>query len=135
MQTIGKRLAESMEVNLNIFFILRLTLLYSTPSINAAFRMPRMRRPMLVARGFKSTAFARWLVLTTLTQGTKKTEEISAGYLIRRSAVDFGVSLITNVKCASLLVESLVRRAAKPAGPYIPVCIEEYYGPGKTATA
>lgn len=66
------------------------------------------------------------------TQGTKKTEEISAGYLIRRSAVDFGVSLITNVKCASLLVESLVRRAARPPGPTPPVCIEEYYGAGKT---
>lgn len=66
-------------------------------------------------------------------QGTKKTEEISAGYLIRRSAVDFGVSLITNVKCASLLVDSLVRRASKPKGPYIPVCIEEYYGAAKVA--
>lgn len=66
-------------------------------------------------------------------QGTKKTEEISAGYLIRRTAVDFSVSLITNVKCASLLVESLVRREARPIGPLIPVCIEEYYGPAKTA--
>lgn len=66
-------------------------------------------------------------------QGTKKTEEISAGYLIRRSAVDFGVSLITNVKCAALLADSLVRRAAKDKGPLIPVCIEEYYGAGKTA--
>eukprot|EP00904_Undaria_pinnatifida_P012342 jgi/Undpi1/8238/HiC_scaffold_25.g10708.m1 len=73
-------------------------------------------------------------LVINIPEGTKKTEEISAGYLIRRSSVDFGVSLITNVKCASLLADSLVRRAAKPAGPHIPVCIEEYYG-AKTAAA
>ncbi|CAM9239741.1 unnamed protein product [Pylaiella littoralis] len=72
-------------------------------------------------------------LVINIPEGTKKTEEISAGYLIRRSAVDFGVSLITNVKCASLLADSLVRRASKPKGPYIPVCIEEYYGAAKTS--
>ncbi|CAM9987458.1 unnamed protein product, partial [Laminaria digitata] len=73
-------------------------------------------------------------LVINIPEGTKKTEEISAGYLIRRSSVDFGVSLITNVKCASLLADSLVRKALKPPGPYIPVCIEEYYG-AKTSSA
>eukprot|EP00903_Cladosiphon_okamuranus_P012119 g11371.t1 len=74
-------------------------------------------------------------LVINIPEGTKKTEEISAGYLIRRSAVDFGVSLITNVKCASLLADSLIRRSVKPKGPYIPVCIEEYYGAAKTTAS
>ena len=36
-------------------------------------------------------------------------ELITDGYLIRRTAVDFGVSLITNVKVAALLALSLER--------------------------
>ncbi|EIN06928.1 carbamoyl-phosphate synthase [Punctularia strigosozonata HHB-11173 SS5] len=35
---------------------------------------------------------------------------ISKGYRSRRMAVDFAIPLITNVKCAKLLVEALVRR-------------------------
>jgi len=34
---------------------------------------------------------------------------VTDGYLIRRSAVDFGVSLITNIKCAALLCMALDR--------------------------
>jgi len=34
-------------------------------------------------------------------------DEISSGYLMRRAAVDFGTSLITNVKCAIKFVECL----------------------------
>jgi carbamoyl-phosphate synthase large subunit/carbamoyl-phosphate synthase small subunit len=37
------------------------------------------------------------------------TLENTQGYLVRRAAVDFGVSLITNVKCANLLAQSLER--------------------------
>ncbi|BBM85200.1 carbamoyl-phosphate synthase (glutamine-hydrolyzing) large subunit [Candidatus Uabimicrobium amorphum] len=33
--------------------------------------------------------------------------ELTNGYLIRRTSVDFSVSLITNIKCAKLFVESL----------------------------
>lgn len=36
-------------------------------------------------------------------------ESTTDGYLIRRAAVDFGVSLITNLKCAVLLSLSLER--------------------------
>uniref|UniRef100_A0A7S2TN06 carbamoyl-phosphate synthase (ammonia) n=1 Tax=Lotharella oceanica TaxID=641309 RepID=A0A7S2TN06_9EUKA len=35
-------------------------------------------------------------------------EELTDGYRIRRTAVDFGVSLISNLKCAKLLVAALV---------------------------
>eukprot|EP00948_MAST-09A_sp_MAST-9A-sp1_P003695 g3695.t1 len=38
-----------------------------------------------------------------------KNDEITSGYLTRRTAVDFGVSLFTNLKCALLLVEALQR--------------------------
>lgn len=31
-------------------------------------------------------------------EGTNRREEVTAGYLMRRAAVDFGISLITNVK-------------------------------------
>lgn len=33
-------------------------------------------------------------------------EEISCGYRMRRAAVDFGTSLVTNIKCAVLLVQA-----------------------------
>lgn len=54
-------------------------------------------------------------------EGTTRKEEITGGYLLRRCAVDFGVSLITNIKCAILLVEALRRGrtvAIKPIEQY-----------------
>ena len=36
--------------------------------------------------------------------------EVSAGYWMRRAAVDFGISLITNVKCAVMFAEALDRK-------------------------
>ena len=35
--------------------------------------------------------------------------EDTDGFLIRRTAVDFGVSLVTNMKCAALLAMALER--------------------------
>jgi len=46
-------------------------------------------------------------LLINISEGASQKEEISAGYIMRRSAVDFGVSLITNVKCAIMLAEGL----------------------------
>jgi carbamoyl-phosphate synthase/aspartate carbamoyltransferase len=49
-------------------------------------------------------------------------EELSAGYLIRRAAVDFGVSLINNVKCAVLFAQA-IQKVKK-----LEICdISEYY--------
>lgn len=40
-------------------------------------------------------------------EGTSRKDEITAGYILRRASVDFGSALITNVKCAAMLAESL----------------------------
>jgi MGS-like domain len=61
-----------------------------------------------------------------ISEGTNiKKEEITAGYLIRRCAVDFGVSLVTDVKCAIKLTECFERgmHLSRP----VPRHIEEYY--------
>jgi carbamoyl-phosphate synthase large subunit len=65
-------------------------------------------------------------LVINIPEGTKREDEITAGYLMRRTAVDFGISLITNVKCAILLADSLRRN--KTAAITRPTCIEEYYG-------
>ena len=46
-------------------------------------------------------------LVINLSEGTTRKDEISSGYIIRRAAVDFGVSLVTNVKCAVWLVKCL----------------------------
>lgn len=37
-------------------------------------------------------------LVINIPEGTVRKDEVSAGYLIRRAAVDFGVSLLTNLK-------------------------------------
>ena len=39
-------------------------------------------------------------LVINISEGTTRRDEITAGYLVRRAAVDFGIGLITNVKCA-----------------------------------
>jgi len=39
-------------------------------------------------------------LVINISEGTTRKDEITAGYLVRRAAVDFGIGLITNVKCA-----------------------------------
>lgn len=53
-------------------------------------------------------------LVINIPEGTTRTEEISAGYLMRRAAVDFGTSLLTNVKCAALFCEALHRNKPLP---------------------
>ena len=48
-------------------------------------------------------------LVINISEGTTRKDEISSGYLIRRAAVDFGASLVTNLKCAVWLVKSLER--------------------------
>ena len=45
---------------------------------------------------------------------TGDSEAVTDGYLIRRAAVDFGVSLITNAKVALLLALALEKHATRP---------------------
>lgn len=58
-------------------------------------------------------------------------DNVTDGYLIRRTAIDFGVSLITNLKCAALLSLALERVKAF----HIRAMTEYYDGDGMSATA
>jgi carbamoyl-phosphate synthase/aspartate carbamoyltransferase len=60
-------------------------------------------------------------------EGTRKEEEITIGYSMRRLAVDFGVPLVTNIKCAVLLVEALSKHRSIKIRT-----IEEYHGESMT---
>jgi len=46
-------------------------------------------------------------------EGTDRKDEITAGYILRRASVDFGSSLVTNIKCAVMLSEALELDAAE----------------------
>jgi hypothetical protein len=48
-------------------------------------------------------------VVVNVPEGSNREEELTTGYSMRRSAVDFDVPLVTNIKCAVLLVESLAK--------------------------
>jgi len=65
-------------------------------------------------------------LVINVSDGTGRKEEITSGYLIRRASVDFGTSLITNVKCAIELVICLERGLDKKDA-FVPRHIGEYY--------
>ena len=46
-------------------------------------------------------------LVINISEGTTRRDEISSGYMIRRTAVDYGIGLITNVKCAVWLAKSM----------------------------
>lgn len=53
-------------------------------------------------------------LLINISEGSGvRRDEITSGYIMRRAAVDFGVSLITNVKCAIMLAEALEKKHDK----------------------
>ena len=54
-----------------------------------------------------------------------RTDDVSEGYLIRRNTVDYGISLITNIKCAIMLVKALEWKVRTPDSP--PCHIAEFY--------
>lgn len=63
-------------------------------------------------------------LLINVSEGTSvRNDEITSGYIMRRAAVDFGVSLITNVKCAVMLAEALDRKHDKFPSRHI----QEFY--------
>lgn len=65
-------------------------------------------------------------MVINISDGTIKSDEITSGYLIRRASVDFGSSLITNVKCAVEMVQCLERGMDKPHA-FVPRHIGDYY--------
>lgn len=64
-------------------------------------------------------------LVINISEGTTRREEITSGYLLRRATVDFGVSLVTNVKCGIVLAECLELGMHK--GRFAPRHIGEYY--------
>ena len=62
-------------------------------------------------------------LVINIPEGSSKRDEISSGYLMRRAAVDFGTSLLTNIKCAVLFCDALHRNKALPCRS-----IEEFVG-------
>jgi len=65
-------------------------------------------------------------LVINVSDGTGRKDELTAGYLIRRASVDFGTSLVTNLKCAVELVICLERGMDKKDA-FIPRHIGEYY--------
>lgn len=64
-------------------------------------------------------------LVINVSEGTTRRDEITAGYLIRRAVVDFGVSLVTDVKCAITLAECFDKGMHKER--FVPRQIKEYY--------
>ena len=62
-------------------------------------------------------------LVINVSEGSTRRPEMTSGYHLRRAAVDFDVSLITNVKCAIKLVECLERGKDK----FVPRHIAEFY--------
>lgn len=65
-------------------------------------------------------------MVINISDGTGRKDELTSGYLIRRASVDFGTSLVTNLKCAVELVQCLERGMDKKDA-FIPRHIGEYY--------
>lgn len=53
-------------------------------------------------------------LVINIPEGTTRRDEVTAGYLIRRAAVDYGASLLTNIKCAVLFCEAIERNKVLP---------------------
>ena len=72
------------------------------------------------------------LVINVPEGSRRSLETQSNGYLLRRTTVDFGVSLLTNVKVARMFVDAEEKhRAALLAGPFPPPkSIQEFYSTG-----
>jgi carbamoylphosphate synthase large subunit/anthranilate/para-aminobenzoate synthase component II len=62
-------------------------------------------------------------LVINISEGSTRKDEVTAGYIMRRAAVDFDVSLVTNVKCAIMLAECLERGKDK----FKPRHIGEFY--------
>jgi Carbamoyl-phosphate synthase L chain, ATP binding domain/MGS-like domain len=62
-------------------------------------------------------------LVINVSEGSTRKDEVTAGYIMRRTAVDFDVSLVTNVKCANMLAECLDRGKDK----FKPRHIGEFY--------
>jgi MGS-like domain len=64
-------------------------------------------------------------LVINVSEGTTRREEITSGYIIRRAVVDYGLSLITDVKCAIKMAECFER--GMDDGKFEPRSVGEFY--------
>jgi carbamoyl-phosphate synthase large subunit len=64
-------------------------------------------------------------LVINVSEGSTRRDEITSGYIIRRAVVDFGVSLITDVKVAIALIECFEKGMDKVRAP--PRHVGEFY--------
>ncbi len=64
-------------------------------------------------------------MVINIPEACSREDVITSGYIMRRTAVDYGVSLITNIKCAILLIESLNRNTTQRMNETF--AIEDFY--------
>eukprot|EP00602_Paraphysomonas_sp_CaronLab_P004988 CAMPEP_0185029084 /NCGR_PEP_ID=MMETSP1103-20130426/15178_1 /TAXON_ID=36769 /ORGANISM="Paraphysomonas bandaiensis, Strain Caron Lab Isolate" /LENGTH=1476 /DNA_ID=CAMNT_0027563701 /DNA_START=111 /DNA_END=4541 /DNA_ORIENTATION=- len=100
-----------------------------------------------MTRGFKITSLDKppfetpksvstWIrngyvdLVINIPEGTTRREEVTSGYLMRRLAVDFGCSLITNLRCAELFADALHRAKPLPC-----ISVEEFIGTAPHASS
>lgn len=53
-------------------------------------------------------------LVINIPEGSNRRDEVTSGYLMRRAAVDYGASLLTNIKCAILFCDALSRYSSLP---------------------
>jgi carbamoyl-phosphate synthase/aspartate carbamoyltransferase len=76
-------------------------------------------------------------LVINIPEGSTRRDEITAGYLMRRAAVDFGCGLITNMKCSLIFVDALHRNLTLPvksAEEYVEKTQAGYYAPSQQPT-
>lgn len=64
-------------------------------------------------------------LVINVSEGSTRREELTAGYIMRRATVDFGISLVTDVKCAMKLAECFEKGMGD--GRFTPRHIGEFY--------
>lgn len=64
-----------------------------------------------------------------------KSKQVSGNYLVRRTAVDFAVPLLTNIKLVSLFAESMERHSKTPMVGLMPSSLFDYYKKEKVTEA
>mmetsp|Transcript_32767 Transcript_32767/g.72153 ORF Transcript_32767/g.72153 Transcript_32767/m.72153 type:complete len:1504 (+) Transcript_32767:197-4708(+) len=86
------------------------------PTDEAGVTTPMPESPALGVEG----SVLEWIrdkridLVINIPEGTVRTDEITSGYLMRRTAVDFGTSLLTNIKCAVLFCDAISRNVKLP---------------------
>jgi carbamoyl-phosphate synthase/aspartate carbamoyltransferase len=109
--------------------------LYGTPGTASYYedlhqvKIQSVNKPLSEADDAEGTALfeikgGKIDLVINISEDATRREEVTSGYIIRRAAVDFGISLITNIKCAIELAECLDRGLDKR---FVPRHIGEFY--------